>query len=417
MKKLAAFRAVFFLPVIMLCSSCTGNSFADKLTALFFPTAEKRFEVQAPGLVEDEDFNEEKKYDNEAAKGDPITQNPPAEIPGIDELEYFLTHQPVQTPSENPIPETIVPPIPELNPQPEAPLVPETPSAAVFVTKPLAYTITTASPRDILNMPQSSWNTLYYDVYKWDDFPQILLFDTADYTVQDRMLKRLAFFTEKKGYRGRLALDAEIADQHGWNAHDYNEESLSAFFELARVQRFPLLPEERGLEAMLVGSGIIVQSALGYTPGKGAIVSISRESPDYLRRQFMIHECYHGIYFVDADFRAFSKMRWDKLDRASKRFITSFFDFQKYDIADEYLIVNEFMAHILQQNVGAAAAYFGKTLPERIYETEWRRAALPEKDALTDSYPALAESFTKEAEAFNEYVNNRWGYAAGRVWK
>jgi hypothetical protein len=75
------------------------------------------------------------------------------------------------------------------------------------------------------------------------------------------------------------------------------------------------------------------------------------------------------------------------------------------------------MAHVLQQNVSAAAVYFGKTAPERIEAIEWRRAALPEKDPETGAWPSLAASFTAEAEAFSAYVHTRWSLAAGRVWQ
>ena len=51
--------------------------------------------------------------------------------------------------------------------------------------------------------------------------------------MQDDLLKRMAFFTEKEGFRGRLAADEEIKDLHGFNAHDYRAETLAAFFDLA----------------------------------------------------------------------------------------------------------------------------------------------------------------------------------------
>jgi hypothetical protein len=272
-------------------------------------------------------------------------------------------------------------------------------------------------PGLILSYPRNSWRNRNYEVFSWESFPSILIFDTADYAVQDRLFKRLAFFVEKAGYRGRLAGDEEIADQHGWNAHDYRAADLARFFELARIQGFPLLEEERELEAILLGRGIIRREGGGIAAGEGGIISISRESPDYLRSLFMVHEAYHGIFFIDEDFRNFSRSRWDGLSRTAKRFILSYFDYQHYDINDQYLVLNEFMAHVLQQPVSRAGVYFGETLAGRIDASSWRRTILPEKDEATGSWPELARAFRAEAEAFSAYAAGRWGLSAGRVWR
>ena len=273
----------------------------------------------------------------------------------------------------------------------------------------------TADPGMVLAWPQQSWRTASCEVFRWSQFPSLLIFDFADYAVQDRTLKRLAFFVEKAGFRGRLAADAEIADLHGWNAHDYRASDLARFFEAARAAKFPLLAEERQLEQILFNEGIIRRSASDIEAGEGGIISVSRESASYLRSTFMVHEAFHGLFFIDADFRAFSRERWERLPPAGKRFITSYFDYQHYDITDEYLLVNEFMAHVLQQPLSQAGAYFGKTIASRIDASPWRRSVLPEKDGASDTWPELAAIFTREAQAFSAYVASRWGLAAGRV--
>jgi hypothetical protein len=270
-------------------------------------------------------------------------------------------------------------------------------------------------PGLIIEWPREMWRNSRYEVFRWENFPSLLIFDTADYAAQDRLLKRLAFFTEKAGFRGRLAADEEIAELHGWNAHDYRAEDLARFFDLARKTNFPLLPEERELEGILLKEGIIRLGSGGINAGEGGIISISRESAAYLRNLFLVHESFHGLFFIDEDFRAFSRRRWEQLAPQAKRFIVSYFDYQHYDIKDEYLMINEFMAHILQQPVSQAGRYFGETLASRIESSSWRRAVLPEKDEASNSWPALAAAFIKEAEAFSAYVNQRWGLSAGRV--
>ena len=277
-----------------------------------------------------------------------------------------------------------------------------------------------ADPALIIEWPRENWRRADYEVFIWDRIrpvrmPPVLIFDYADYGVQDRMLKRLAFFVEKTGFRGRLWHDTDIAHLHGWNAHDYRAEDLARFFDLARKTQFPLLKEELELEKILLNEDIIRETPDGIVAGSGAIISISRASPDYLRYRFMAHEGFHGLFFIDEDFRNFSRQRWEQLPPAGKRFITSFFEYQQYDVRDEYLLVNEFMAHVLQQSVSQAADYFGRHLPS-ILEPTWRASALPQKDAASGTWPGLAAIFTAEAQAFSSYVNQRWGLAAGRVW-
>jgi len=272
-----------------------------------------------------------------------------------------------------------------------------------------------ADPALVLEWPKENWRNRSYEIFRWDRFPSLLIFDFADYAVQDRMLKRLAFFVEKAGFRGRLALDSEIETLHGWNAHDYRAEDLASFFEKARRENFPLLKEELELEKILLNEKIIREEQGNIVSGSGAIISLSRESPDYLRYRFMAHEGYHGLFFIDEEFRNFSKKRLQQLPSAARRFIVSFFEFQQYDTKDEYLLVNEFMAHVLQQSVSQAGGYFGSQLPERL-ESTWRKSALPPKDEASGLWPYLAAVFTDETQAFSDYVNQRWGLAAGRVW-
>jgi hypothetical protein len=275
-----------------------------------------------------------------------------------------------------------------------------------------------ADPALILEYPKENWRKNYYEVFSWDRFPSLLVFDTADYAVQDRLFKRLAFFVEKAGFRGRLVTHAEVEHLRGWNAHDYRAEDLARFFDTARKQQFPLLDEERELERILLNEGIIRESGGSISEGAGGILSISRESPEYLRYRLLAHEGFHGLFFIDDDFQNFCRRRWEQLPAAAKGFITSYFEFDDmaYDTNDEYLLVNEFMAYILQQPVSQVGEYFGKTAPLRL-GTSLLSSFLPLKDEASGTWPSLAAAFTAEAEAFSAYVNRRWGLSGGRIWR
>lgn len=270
-----------------------------------------------------------------------------------------------------------------------------------------------ADPGIVLAYDRDLWRDRRYEVFRWEHFPSILIFDTADYAVQDRLFKRLAFFVEKKGYRGYLLGDREMTDLHGWNAHDYRAEDLAAFFAAARAEDFPLSPEEKELEIILRNAGILNPS--GTRPGAGAVLSISRESSDYLRSLFMIHEGFHGLFFIDPDFQEFCRLRWEGLDPDARRFLRSYFDYQGYDGDNLFLMINEFMAHCLQQPVSRAGWYFGENLARRINESSWRRGVLPPMDEASGAWPSLARAFTREAEALSSYVSLRWAFTAGRI--
>jgi hypothetical protein len=102
-----------------------------------------------------------------------------------------------------------------------------------------------------------------YKLYRWDLLPDTLVFDFADYAVQDRYFKRLAFFAEKAGFRGRLADDAEIASLHAWNAHDYPSWTLARFYNLAADTAFRLNTSELALLDLLLAYGIVKKDTSG----------------------------------------------------------------------------------------------------------------------------------------------------------
>ena len=270
-------------------------------------------------------------------------------------------------------------------------------------------------PRYVLAWPQRYWRNPRFELFRWYRFPSLLIFDTADYDVQDRLLKRIAFFVEKRGFRGRLAHDEEIADLHGWNAHDYRSVDLARFFQAARNESFPLNREELELEQILLDTGLMWETLDGLQGGEGGILSISREAPEFLRFLFMAHEGFHGLFFIDEGFREFTAARWYQFPEDGRRMFLTFLDDQEYDIAVEFIVLKEFASFLLQQPVSLAPAYFGRRMPYRISCPYWHEAHQHLRTP-TGMFPHFANMFTREAEAFSAYVNYRWGFAAGRVW-
>jgi len=269
-----------------------------------------------------------------------------------------------------------------------------------------------ADPHMVIEWPLEAWRSKDREIFAWDRFPSILIFDTADYAVQDRFFKRLAFFVEKQGYKGRLWTDAELSGLHAYNAHDYRAENLAAFFELARTEQFTLNAEETELRDILVAEGILRRQGVVYEAGAGAVLSISRQSVSYLRYLFIAHEGYHGLYFIDPDFRAKVETVYRSMDPKAIAFLETYFtvvDSLGYDTSDQYLMENEFMAYLMQQPVEKVAPYFTLNLSERFLRYGGKKS-------LTDYIAATnAAEFTRAAEELNAYVFGRWGIAGGRT--
>jgi hypothetical protein len=269
-----------------------------------------------------------------------------------------------------------------------------------------------ADPSLVIEWPRDAWRRSEFEVFSWDSFPSVLIFDTADYAVQDLLFKRLAFYVEKEGYRGKLLGDAELAGLHAYNAHDYRAESLASFFDAAAKADFALGDLEIELRDILVAEGVIVARGKGFAAGAGAIISISRESVPYLRYLFMAHEGYHGIYFVDPDFRAEVTRVFRSMDPRAIGFLETYFtvvDSLGYDTDDPYLMENEFMAYLMQQPLDRVGAYFTGVISER-YLRFGGEKELERYIAETD-----ASEFVRAASALNDYAFSRWGLAGGRV--
>ena len=169
---------------------------------------------------------------------------------------------------------------------------------------------------------------------------------------------------------------------------------------------------EKILCSVLLKNGIIIQKKDGsFKAGKGSVLSISRQSPSYLRYSLLAHESWHGVYFDDEDFRNVVALNYGMFDSRSMEFIKTFWETQPnlgYDRNDEYLMQNEFMAYIMQQSYSSCAPYFlqiaGRGSVNRIQGED--AAYIREIGAKT---------FEDASAVFNSYVYDRWGLACGRV--
>jgi hypothetical protein len=244
--------------------------------------------------------------------------------------------------------------------------------------------------------------------YRWDLLPDVIVFDFRDYAVQDAYLKRLAFYVEKKGFAGRLAPDGEIASLHGWNAHDYKTEDLARFYSLAARSGFPLNDRELKLRDFLVAQGLLAKRGGEFAARHGAIISITRESPTYLRHTFLTHESSHAIYFADAAYRDYCAALWNSMPREEKWYWLLYFGWMNYDVSSVDLMANELQAYLVQQPPKSAGEYFRTTLPERVMEHH------PELKEPYAAYMArFGDEFERKARMIDAWLRAKYGFGAG----
>jgi hypothetical protein len=270
----------------------------------------------------------------------------------------------------------------------------------------------TADPGLILDWPQTQWRQSSYELFAWEQFPSVLIFDFADYAVQDAYLKRMSFFAEKKGFTGKLLSDNTIASLHGFNAHDYRAETLAAFFRKAEEEHFPLNKSELHLRKILFHNGIIVRTEQGIEEGSGAIVSISRQSTSDLRYRFITHECLHGIYFTQESFRNMTAEVFKQTDARAVLFLRRYFELYSrllYNTDDTYLLQNEFMAYLLQQGSGFLQQYYNQIAQFRLMNEMEPTLCRYMRDT-------NAEAFMQAAMQMSSFLYTAWGVRGGRIY-
>ncbi len=261
--------------------------------------------------------------------------------------------------------------------------------------------------------PKEHWRRKDLEIFAWETFPHVLMIDFADFATQDQFFTRIAYFVEKAGYKDTFVSDSFILKNHGYNAHDYKAVDLARFYSNAHNQNFTLNKSELELCRILVHNGVLIDNADGtYSPGLGAVLSMCRQSSMDQRYQLMAHETWHGIYFSDSAFRDYIAECFERFDPKSRDFLVQYWKSQSslgYDITDDYLVKNEFMAYLMQRPLSQIQEYY-------ISHAWWNsvQKAIPELASYV--IEDKAAHFAEGAGWINGYAFEHWGMAAGRTY-
>jgi len=206
-----------------------------------------------------------------------------------------------------------------------------------------------SEPIVLLDIAEDSWRDQDFEFYIWDKLDKILIFDTADYAVQDKFFKKLAFFTEKQGYIGKIHSESTLADKHGYNAHNYSSSDLSAFFNMGINGNLNFY--EQLLLEILIANGLFVKRDQSLYPVAGGVISISYQSDSILRKHLLTHELLHGIFYTLPAYQKGVSRIWKSLSAKEQEIWTLFLSSNGYDTNNPNVRINEFHAYLLQQSV------------------------------------------------------------------
>jgi len=158
----------------------------------------------------------------------------------------------------------------------------------------------------------------------------------------------------------------------------------------------------------LIKQGIIAKDGQSYKALGGAIISLSQESPPYLRHTFLTHESSHAVFFVDESYRNFCISMWNSMSDEEKWFWYLYFGWMNYNTSSAYLMANEMQAYLVQQPYAAAEKYFSTTPVNRMLEHH------PELKEKLEAYMATyGSSFTTRAQTIQNWLEKKYGFAPG----
>lgn len=269
----------------------------------------------------------------------------------------------------------------------------------------------------MLSYPKTAWRQSGFELFSWNIFPEVLVFDFADYAIQAKFFGRLGFFVAVTGEAGRIEDWSYYAGRHVYNAHDYRPEDLAAFFELARRDGIALNAQETFLMDLCLERGILRIEGGAVVPGRGAVLSFSEEtSPLWLRKRLLTHETAHGLFYASAAYRDACTALWRRLTDHERGFFELFLlnkgrldgreGYDGYDVTNEYLTVNETQAHIVQLDRGEVSAYFGMYFSRM-------KAMLPGHESLYRQVERDPGMFDRVRTAFEEAIFDATGIRNG----
>lgn len=266
--------------------------------------------------------------------------------------------------------------------------------------------------KQILENDPAQWRYSDWEVYRWENFPGILIIDFQNYNIQSHMLKRLSYFVEKRGYTGKIHSFLRLSGKSDWNAHNYKAKDLAAFFTEAQRSNALLTSSESYLMELLLANGIIERGETGYTGGEDkGIVSVSQESAPHVRSLLLTHEGYHGLFYAAPGLKELVYDLWDKLAPEAQEMWVEYLrtaDAWNYDYRNGYLLRNEMLGYMMQQK--DFAEYFDNMMFPRLLKR------IPDKaEHFQETRDAARQAFLDTALKIAVFLQNNYNLSPGNL--
>ncbi|WP_041176937.1 hypothetical protein [Borrelia crocidurae] len=226
----------------------------------------------------------------------------------------------------------------------------------------------------IFNYTKKNYRRDSFEFFNFIANPNVYIIKFKTLHDQALMLKRMAFFLEKKEFRGRLLSNTELENKVGWGGHDYRLQDIITFFNKAQKLNIKLNKEEITLKNLIIANKLayIVNNIIKIK-NKSKNIAFATYSEDEImsktdQMRIFMHEMLHMYFFTDNNFNKEIVNFWNKnISPNNKKSWINFLDNIGYDVTFNYLVMNEFYAYttaLPKENIAnylINTNYFSKT--------------------------------------------------------
>ncbi|UER67699.1 hypothetical protein LKV13_02705 [Borrelia sp. BU AG58] len=207
----------------------------------------------------------------------------------------------------------------------------------------------------ILNYKKENYRRDSFEIFNLIADPEIYILKFKRLKDQSLMLKRLAFFTEKKNFRGKILSNKELENKKGWTGHNYRLEDIVEFFNMAKKMNAKLNKEELILRNIIIINKLVyIKDHTLRVKDKSRNIALASYSEDESMSKaaqmiIFMHEILHMYFFTDNNInKEISDLWHNDIPQKEKRAWIKFLDNKGYDIKTNGLVINEFYAYTIQ---------------------------------------------------------------------
>ncbi|WP_235048134.1 hypothetical protein [Borrelia persica] len=204
----------------------------------------------------------------------------------------------------------------------------------------------------IFNYKKENYRRDSFEFFNLIANPNIYVIKFKTLHDQSLMLKRMAFFVEKKEFKGKLLSNEELENKVGWGGHDYKLKDIITFFNEAEKLDFKLNKEEIILKNLIMTNKLAhIENNTIKIKNKSkntafATYSEDETMPKTAQMRIFMHELLHMHFFTDNNFNKAIVNFWHKhISPNDKKLWIYFLDNSNYDVTLNDLVINEFYAY------------------------------------------------------------------------